>query len=318
MLRAISMLLLVGCEPEPPPAIDDVDWAAAQGTAVLRLEQGVLSLDGKVVGELREPGVLRKSRHRKLSKALKLRSGQDPDSRDPPEHALLSQDWPVRVLIEPTAPWDDLFPLLATSAWAGFGPFELALLPDGAAVGPLLGDTVQPVAWAGESISGLQPVLEIELADGHACAGLSFHARVEDGVPAQLPQRLRTMGTERLVDCGALFEGELVQICEGAGNAIGIPAGKRSIPIAWDGDPAHLQVDEGWRVVLAPRKELGTGALVEIFEAFRASSLPSPLLSLAKPRLAEELVCPEVKIHDAQGVRHAGARWIGEQRRPTY
>ncbi len=315
MLLAIPLLLLTGCEPEPPPAIDEVDWAAATGDAVVRLEGGVLALDGQHVGELREPGVLRQSRHRKLNKALKLRSGQDPDQRDPPEQALLSQDWSLRVEIEPAAPWDDLYPLLATSAWTGFGPFELLLLPgEGSAVGPLHTDTVQPAAWDGEPVTGVQPVLSLELVEGQVCAGLSFNARLEGGGTAQLPQRLRSMGDEPLVDCAVLFEGSEFEACQGQGDAVATPAGQRSVPVAWNGDPAHLGVDADWRVVLMPRKELSTQSLLDTLAAFQTL----PLLSLTKPRPAEELACPEAKILDAQGVSLAGARWLGEQHRPTF
>ena len=38
LVAIMSLMLLAGCEPELPPSIDEVDWAAAAGPAQLRLD----------------------------------------------------------------------------------------------------------------------------------------------------------------------------------------------------------------------------------------------------------------------------------------
>jgi hypothetical protein len=347
MKASLPLFALAACEPAPPPPVEEVDWAAATGPAVVRLEEGNLTLDGTAIGALREPGMLRQSRHRKLLQALQLRSGQDPEQRDPPEVPLLSQDRPAVVEISPTTPWADLHPVLATAAWAGFGPLTLRLLPEGAALGPLGVDTQQSPPWAGEPVLGVAPVLEIALGSNTACGELSFEALVADGARRRLPQRLRAVGTEPLVDCVALFSGDgpLTAACAGSVEADlapdtppSLPPGQRALPVAASGDvlvpPAAegaplawrtatdvalrgLGVDTSFRVVLAPRAEADAASITEVFGAFTDLGLPLPLLAFGKPAEDEgALICPPAKVQGAHGVRLAGARWIGEHHRP--
>ncbi|MFH1467446.1 MAG: hypothetical protein ABIO70_23885 [Pseudomonadota bacterium] len=244
---ALPLCVLAACEPAPPPPVEEVDWAAATGLAIVRLEEGSLSLDGTAIGALREPGMLRQSRHRKLLQALQLRSGQDPQNRDPPVVPLLSQDRPARIDLSPATPWADLHPVIATAAWAGFGPLGLRLLPAGAEQGPLGIDTLQSPPWAGEPVLGVAPVLEITLGPRTACGALSFEALVADGARRQLPQRLRVVGSEPLIDCAALFSADpdLAAACAG-GQRPGeesapdappsLPPGQRALPVAVSGD----------------------------------------------------------------------------------
>ncbi len=327
MVRALMLLpLLAGCEPEPPPSIDEVDWAAATGSAVVRLEGGVITLDGLHVGELREPGVLRQSRHRKLLKTLKLRSGQDPTSHDPPEAALLSQGWPARIEVGPELPWDDVYPLVATAAWAGFGPFELVrLVEPPVSLGPIATDTRQPAPWSGEPILGVSPVLDVTLLPEERCAQLRFEVRVEaegeDPLAGlrQLPQVLRTIGSEPLVDCTVVFADQAVQ----QGSCLqaqgppevdapappSIPPGKRGLPaVAFDsGVPG--------RVVLAPCKETPIAALLDSIANLTASGV-TPVIALTKPAACEDVSCPEAEVSTLDGVQAAGARWLGEHHQP--
>jgi hypothetical protein len=323
----IATLVLTGCEPEPPPAIDEIDWASARGVAILRLEQGLILLDGKPVGELREPGVLRQSKHRKLRRALALRSGQDPDAHDPPERALLSSGWPVRLELEPQAPWEDVYPLIATAAWAGFGPFEL--VEQGAtprSVGPLATDTRQPAAWAGEPILGVAPVLELDLGLEQRCDRLRFEVRVEATGPQpmdalrQLPQVLRSIGSGPLVDCAALFadQPEARAACQGAQGAPdgslpeappAIPTGQRGLAVA----PFPDGFDG--RSILAPASELPVAAVIDAVEALAAAGTP-PVIALTKPATSQDISCPEAKLVPSLGVQLAGARWLGEHHPP--
>jgi hypothetical protein len=326
-------LLLAACEPEPPPAIDEVDWSAATGIAVLRLEDGVITLDGEHVGELREPGVLRQSRHRKLLKALKLRSGQDPDSHDPPEQALLSQGWPARLELRPGDPWDDVYPLVATAAWAGFGPFELVELGEGGrSVGPVATDTRQPAAWSGEPITGVRPAVALALGTDTPCAQLRFEVLVAapgaDDLAAlrQLPQVLRTIGSAPLVDCAAVYGDRtaLVETCaqaqrpadqafqpaEGVTWPPAIPAGQRAIGL----DPALGAA--GGRAVVTPVQEAPISAVLDALQALAVEGAAPPVIGLTKPTPSEDMVCPEVKLPSIDGVHLAGARWLGEHHQP--
>jgi hypothetical protein len=327
------LLLLAGCEPEPPPAIDEVDWAAATGLAVLALEAGVITLDGQHVGELREPGVLRQSRHRKLLKALKLRSGQDPDSHDPQEQALLSRGWPVRVELSPADPWDDVYPLVATAAWAGFGPFELVLVGEGGrAVGPLATDTRQPAAWSGEPITGVQAAVGLVLGPAERCADLHYEVLV--GEPGseplaalrQLPQVLRTIGSEPLVDCAAVYgdAAALVDFCTQAQLPVGqaflpaegvvwppaIPAGQRGMGL----DPALGAA--GGRAVVTPAQETPVSAVIDELATIAGAGDVQPVIGLTKPAPSEDITCSEVKLQSIEGVHQAGARWLGEHHQP--
>ncbi len=328
MVRALPLLLIfAGCEPEPPPTIDEVDWAAAAGTAVVQLDpDGLVTLDGHRIGELREPGVLRQSRHRKLLKALKIRSGQDPTSHDPPEQALLSQGWPVRLELSPGAPWDDVYPLVATAAWAGFGPFELVEQAEPSrAVGPLHTDTRQPAAWAGEPIVGVQPVSTLSLGPGVRCAELRFELRIDapgDEPLAglrQLPAVLRSIGSEPLVDCGAQFseQPELQSACaygqapddSVAEPPASIPAGQRGLPVQ------PLEGELGARTILAPTKDTPVSELIDVIVAVTAHGAP-PVIALTKPTPSDDLECAPVKVRTPTGVSRAGARWLGEHHKP--
>lgn len=327
LVVTVPLLLLAGCEPEPPPAIDEVDWAAASGPALLRFELGVITLDGHHVGELREPGVLRQSRHRKLLKALKLRSGQDPDSHDPPEQALLSQGWPLRLEAPPDAVWEDIYPLVATASWAGFGPFELVELPAGlVSVGPLAPDTRQPAAWAGEPILGVQPVLELALGSSQRCAQLHFDVLVEapgdDPLSAlrQLPQLLRSLGSEPLVDCAAVYADQpsLQAACDQArqprSDASELPpsiaSGQRGLPAA------AFDTGVPGRVILAPTQDVPLSAVLAAIQAL-SSGGTIPVIALNKPAASEDMTCPQAKVHTIDGVLLAGARWLGEHHQPN-
>ena len=327
------LLLLAAAEPEPPPAIDEVDWAAASGVAVLRLEDGIITLDGKHVGELREPGVLRQSRHRKLLKALKLRSGQDPDSHDPQELALLSRGWPVRLQLSPADPWDDVYPLVATAAWAGFGPFELVELGEGGrSVGPLATDTRQPASWAGEPIAGVLPAVGLILSPTVRCAQLHFEVQVgEPGAEPldavrQLPQVLRSIGSAPLVDCAVVFAdapalvdlcaqaqipaGQAFQPAEGVTWPPAIPAGQRSVGL----DPALGAA--GGRAVVTPAQEAPVSAVLEALAGLTGGAGLQPVIGLTKPVPSEDITCAEVKLQSIEGVHQAGARWLGEHHQP--
>jgi hypothetical protein len=322
----LPLLLLAACEPEPPPGIDEVDWSAASGPATIRLERGVISLDGKVVGELREPGVLRQSRHRKLLKVLKLRSGQDPQSHDPPEQALLSQGWGARVELPADAPWDDVYPLIATAAWAGFGPFELAVLPElERATPPLAVDSRQPAPWSGEPILGVAPVVHLALATERRCAQLGFEVVVEPGGEQpqdglrQLPQLLRSVGSEPLVDCSALWADapELGAACElSRGPDADAPAPPRLLPGRSGLGLEPSLGAAGGRAVLQPASETSASLVLDALDDLLASGGVPPVIGLTKPAPAEELPCLDVKIDSLEGVRLAGARWLGEHRQP--
>jgi len=325
MLSVVALLavsLLSGCEPEPLPTIDEVDWSSSTGTAVIRLAEGVILLDGKQVGDLREPGVLRQSRHRKLLKALKLRSGQDPDSHDPPEQALLSHGWPVRLELVSADAWDDVYPLIATAAWAGFGPFELTEQGEGGrSVGPLATDTQQPAGWRSEPILGVEPVLALVLGPTEACASVRFEVQIEpvgEGLFAgtrQLPQVLRSIGNKPLVDCSVVYaqEPRLQAICLWAQQPDdsladpppAIPKGQRGIPAR------PLEGVPGGRTILAPVQETPVSSLMDAAAAATAAGA-SPVIALTKPGPAEDMVCPAAKVLTLEGVHEAGARWLGE------
>jgi hypothetical protein len=324
---ALALLALSACEPEPPPTIDEIDWSAASGVAELRLEQGLILLDGHPVGELREPGVLRQSKHRKLRRALAMRSGQDPDSHDPPEQALLSRGWPARLELAPETPWDDVYPLIATAAWVGFGPFELVEQGEGGrTVGPLGTDTRQPAAWAGEPILGLEPVLELELGLEQRCDRLRFEVRVEaEGSEPmdrlrQLPQVLRSIGSAPLVDCAALFDGqpEAHAACaqaqgapvEGQAEAPPtIPTGQRGLVVA-----PFAQGVEG-RGILAPAGDVPVSVVLDAVGELTTSGAP-PVIALTKPGTSQDISCQQAKLLTPHGVLLAGARWLGEHHQP--
>jgi len=352
--------MFLGCEQPPPPAIDEVDWAAASGQAVVRLEAGALSLDGQLIGDLRQPGVLRASRHRRLLKALKIRSGQDPDSSDPPEHALLSEGRTATVRVSADTPWEDLYPVLATAAWAGFGPFSLAILDQGASapVGPLSVDARQPAAWGGEPILGPAPWLDVHLEPDRAWGLLGFHAWIapEQGERErrQLPQHLRSMGSEPLVDCQQLFGDApaLAAICHEGARPVaerylepseppwpaGLPAGQRALqaggpsgclvapPDSPDAQPAWgselagslraLELDRDVHLGLVPGQAVPARTLLQVLAAFGEAGLELPVLSLTKPRERAAASCDGAKIVAAVGVQTAGARWLGEHRLP--
>ncbi len=326
LVAIMSLMLLAGCEPELPPSIDEVDWAAAAGPAQLRLDQGIITLDGLHVGELREPGVLRQSRHRKLLKALKLRSGQDPDSHEPPEQALLSRGWPVRLELQPTDAWDDVYPIIATAAWAGFGPFELVELPPGQRrVGPLDTDTRQPVPWAGEPILGVLPVLDIALGPTQRCASLHFDVQVDAELPTsmdaqrQLPQLLRSLGSQPLVACGVVYgeQPELQAIClqaqqpqpDAPPQPPAIPAGQRGLPAtAFEGGIQG-------RTIVSPTQDTPLATVLDLVQAL-SSGGTTPVIALTKPGPSEDIRCPEAKVLTIGGVHQAGARWLGEHHQP--
>ncbi len=225
---ALIALLLLSCEKEqieeeaPKP-----DFSQSTGDAVIRLEEGMLYLDGQELVPLRKPGVLRGSRHRRLMKALRERAGMDPESNDDIEAPLLASDMPALVEVSPQTPFSDLFPVLASAAWVGYGPFELGLV-GGEALGPLGMDARQPAAWTDESVLGVAPVLDIAVSAREVQGQLRFDLRVQGAAAADdaprdpladvrlLQQHLRLLGTQPLADCATLYEqdAELAAICQ--------------------------------------------------------------------------------------------------------
>lgn len=217
-LALISLLAACSHDAETPA---QADVAREPGVTALVLQGDMLVLDGVEVCALHKPGVLRASRHRKLYRQLRVLNGLP---EDPPENevekGLSDPGRSIRIVVSPDTPYADLFPILATSAWAGFGTFYLEVEGGSGSIGPILLDNQLVAIWSGQAVRGVAPELELKVGPQEVLGWLRFLALVEEGEPGQsairrVPRSLRVLGEAPMVDCDAVYAGRqrLADIC---------------------------------------------------------------------------------------------------------
>jgi hypothetical protein len=107
-------------------------------------------------------------------------------------------------------------------------------------------------------------------------------------------------------------------VASGSGSLVPAPAGEAAV----DWRPALAQalrdlgVNAAFRVELAPTHDTPVTTLAAALAAFWDLGLPPPLLALRKPPEDEPFTCQPARLQGAEAVRLAGARWLGEHRRP--
>ncbi len=249
------LALLLACAPDP-------------GMPVIRLEDGVVSLEGAELAGLRDRGMIRQSRHRlvvdglkDLSRGIRPEDGvkADPKVRraqqrasmggEPPPDPFSSAGLPVRIVVDPDVPFADLHVLMVSSAWAGYGRVHVTLPGrEAPVVGPLELDVREDPVWQGEPITGVSPTLLVEVSPRDVTVEVAFRLRVAPDGSAR--RHLDPVGgpTEPLADCDAIFgeDARRAAVCREARRTDGTPfAGPGEWPPAAEPDGRLALGDAG-------------------------------------------------------------------------
>lgn len=315
------LLLAVACSGPSTP--DRTAPPTPAGMASLSLDADwMIRLDGQEVGALDEPGVLRQSRHRKLMKALLEKQGRTIEALDEDAPGFKDATKTVHVVLDPERTYKDLYPLLVSAAWTGFGVYHLSVLGRPEVLGPLTLDTWIPAPLApGEPVTGVIPWMEVKLAARGATGSVRFLVRSTGEGPSaarRVPHAQRLLGPRPLVDCATLpgWSEELRAICaegqkpegerfpagrdwpppmdrDGRGFTVGGPSGCLAAAPGgvaeqpWkDQLQASLQVlgvTGDVRVSLAPDATPDARTVLDTLLAFQELGLPLPAISSQKP-----------------------------------
>jgi len=299
----------------PPPTPEGMTPIFLDSTLMIRV-------DGQEVGMLDEPGVLRQSRHRKLMKTLLAKEGKVVEELDDNGSGFKGNGKPVHVAVAPELPYSDLFPLLVSAAWCGYGTFHLSLYGSKDLLGPISLSATAPAMLASETVNGVARSLDLR-ADPRAVGGqVQLLATIEGPGDARararrVPHHYRLLGTRPLVDCGNLGRLDTTLCLEGQkpedqrflpaigtwppgmdaddrGFSVGGPDG--CLATASEGtDPVPpwkdqvkaslvaLGVGADTLLSLSPSAEVTSARLVDLLAAFPAAGLPYPHLSPQKP-----------------------------------
>ncbi len=227
VLRFLAACFLLACsqtESQAPVA------QSPDPEPLVELKQGDLYLDGVLLCALHKPGVLRASRHRRLQKALLARdrpgtSLEDIDLSKVPEPDLAGSRRVVRLVVPPDTPYSDLYPVILTSVWSGYGAFDLSTDADSREPRERTGrelsmDILSPPFWSGEPIQGFSPDVRIYVYPERIRAWSRFLllSSQDGGTMLRLPSQMLSGPSSQPSNCGSFFEGRqnLQGICEAA------------------------------------------------------------------------------------------------------
>lgn len=316
-----ALLLLSACnesldKPDlrPPPT--------PEGMTSLYLDSNLMiRLDGQEVGMLDEPGVLRQSRHRKLMKALLAKDNRTIEELDESGPGFKGSDRAVHVVVDPQTLYNDLFPLLVSAAWCGWGTFHLSLYGGTSLLGPTSMDATLPAMLGEETVVGAVPAVEVRLDAGAVLGQVRFLARVAGegtafALARRVPHHYTLTGVRPLVDCAVAAPGQEAVCLEGQKpEKDRFPAAQTwPLPMPRDGSGFSLGTDTGclatapegeepqppWSqqvqaslqalglgsdavFTVAPGAEVTARRLLDLLSAFPAAGLDLPRISPQKP-----------------------------------